>query len=422
MGERSLVTILKDTFVEFKFYRNPPMNKSLFDLKKELMPKDFSQALTDMGEVYFWPKGNFWVVTDYEAAKFVLRSDAFTCDRKPFFLSRMPEMDLSLLPDFFNVVSRMMVMNDDTIHKNGRRVCYHGFTNKHIHALKPNILHTINQSLEQIDCNQPFDFVEKFAELIPKTTLADFFAIPHEDRDEFSQYAKQMTSFFGGESDYKNEDGIKVNHAAKSLFDYFTELSKDRKRFPKEDFFSELLKYQSHFGLSDADIIAQAIMMWVAGMVTTNDQISNNCFSLVNAGLDHFNQAVKSDALESLVEELNRLDPAVTFTFRMTRKAVTLNKQTIPEGATVFISNHAVNRDKKIWVDPDSICLNRTQKHFSYGFGGHYCLGAKLSLIEMGLCFDALFKRFSRVTMVDYKRHHYSLSFSGFEYLILDGK
>lgn len=395
------------------------MQKSLMDNKRALSPGQFAEYLSEMGDIYFWPQGNFWVITDYELAKETLKSPAVTCDRKPFFISRMPNMDLSLLPDFFNVVSRMMVMVDDTLHKQSRRVCYHGFSNHHINALKPAIIQTIEQSIEQIHPNEPFDFNALFAELIPKKTLADFFAIPEADRDEFSRHAKTMTSFFGGESDYQNEDGIRVNHAAKALSDYFRQLVKERRQTLQDDFLSELIRHQNHFKLDDEDIIAQAIMMWVAGMVTTSDQMNNNCFTLLQSGMAHFHQAIKEDKLDPLVEELNRLDPAVTFTFRMTRLPMQIGGQSIPVGSTLFISNHAVNRDKRAWNSSHHIDMTHNKPHMSYGFGSHFCLGAKLSLLEMRLCFEYLFKKFPRLKIVDYQRHHYSLSFSGFDYLKL---
>ena len=115
------------------------MTLSLFDLKKQLTPQQFAEHLMSMGPISWWAPGHFWLVTDYQLAKSLLSSEQVTCDRSPFFISRMPNIELSLLSDFFDVVSNMMVMKDGHSHKSSRRICYHGFANYHINRLKPKI-------------------------------------------------------------------------------------------------------------------------------------------------------------------------------------------------------------------------------------------------------------------------------------------
>ncbi len=331
----------------------------------------------------------------------------------------MPEIDLTLLPDFFKVVSAMMVMQDGETHKSSRRICYHGFANAHIKRIEPLILQTINAQITKISGMESFDFMSEFANIIPMQTLADFFNIPEHDRLEFVEYAKTMTAFFGGGTTYNNDAAIKVNHAAKSLHLYFSDLYKQRKIKPADDFFSQLIANQSHFNLSSDQLISQAIMMWVAGMVTTSDQMANNFFSLVNDFPEIINDNISFADHSALINECNRLDPAVTFTFRIAKQDIKIDQQLIKQGQTIFISNHAVNRNSNIFIQPDRIELTRKQNNFSYGMGSHYCLGAKLSMLEMQNLFFNLFKAKPNLKITSSKRLHYSLSFSGFETIIV---
>ena len=91
--------------------------KSFLDFKREsdskTFPQDFTNYIKSKGDIYFWPQGGFHVVTQAELAKEVLDSKTFSADRSSFFISRMPNIDLRLLQDFFGVVSKMMVMSDD---------------------------------------------------------------------------------------------------------------------------------------------------------------------------------------------------------------------------------------------------------------------------------------------------------------------
>ena len=77
------------------------MNYTLMQLKESSTPEEFSRQLREMGDIFWWEAGKFWVITSYQLAKNILMSKDFTCDRSPFFISRMPEMNLDLIADFF---------------------------------------------------------------------------------------------------------------------------------------------------------------------------------------------------------------------------------------------------------------------------------------------------------------------------------
>ncbi|MDF1796852.1 MAG: cytochrome P450 [Coxiellaceae bacterium] len=394
------------------------MTTSLFTLKKTLTPQQFSTALSDMGDIFWWQPGQFWCITSYEIAKILLTGSSTTCDRSPFFISRMPNIDLALLPDFFNVVKRMMVMRDNKLHQDSRRICYHGFGNKQITALRPKIEQIVDALLAQLPPSGEFDFCSQFADIIPMKTLADFFAIPESDRSTFVSHAKTMTAFFGGASEYRNEDAINVNHAAKELNAYFKDLYKTRKKNPQDDFFSDLIQQQKHFDLDEDDVIAQAIMMWVAGMVTTSDQMANNFYTLLNDFPAHTKQLQNDEQTINTIQECNRLDPAVTFTFRLACKDIKIQQHTIKNGQTIFISNHAINRDRRVYAQPHTITPSHSAKHFSFGMGSHFCIGAKLAMMEMHIAFQQLTRKYKKLSILESERLHYSLSFSGFSQIM----
>ncbi|KTC78192.1 cytochrome P450 [Legionella brunensis] len=392
---------------------------TLMELKKTSTPEEFSHHLREMGELFWWEPGKFWVITSYDLAKSVLTSEDYSCDRSPFFISRMPEMNLALIEDFLKVVSKMMVMSDMPEHGSRRRVCYHGFTSQCIEQLKPLITQTISTCLKPLTANQSYDFVTELAQTIPSTTLAELFAIPENERLDFYDWSNNMTQFFGGSTSYFDEDGIKVNNSAKRLYQYFANLISDRRKNPGQDFLSKLLMHQSHFALSDEEIISQAIMMLVAGQVTTTDQMCNNLYTLLS--LPGLWQEIRLNLakLDDYLEECNRLDPAVTFIFRVTKNDTLLGSQNIAKGSVIFISTHAINRDPVYFPNPDIINIGRTKHHhFSYGYGSHFCLGAKLVRVEMHEVFNAMLRQFPNLNFnknTPAIRKHHSLSFSGFE-------
>jgi cytochrome P450 len=188
------------------------------------------------------------------------------------------------------------------------------------------------------------------------------------------------------------------------------------------DYVSILLRGQAARGISDEDLISQMIMMFVAGQVTTTDQINNIMYLLAQDPSLQIALRKNPELLENALEEMKRFDPAVTFIFRVCRQDTDLNGHIIKKGEVVFISNHCVNRDLPDIEYPNEINFNRDFSHFAYGHGQHYCLGAKLGRLEIRLLFEEIFKQLPVLILnskLESKRDHYSLSFSGFENLFL---
>ncbi len=397
------------------------------DFKKASAPEDFPQKFVDhvrsFGEIYFWEKGNFHVITRAAHAREILTSRAFSADRGSFFVSRMPNLDLSLVQDFFGVVKKMMVMSDDEDHARRRRAAAAGFEDHVLERFKSVMHGAIRDLVAEVKGLESFDFVEMVSKRLPATVLADLFSIPAADRADFLHWSNVMTGFFGGASQYRNEDGIEVNSAARSLKVYFTGLVQDRRRSPADDYVSLILRMQTETGLGDDEVVSQLIMMLVAGMATTTDQM-NNCMFLL-ASHPEIQAHVRQDPklIPGMLEEFKRLDPAVTFIFRVARERAVIGGQEILPGEVVFISSHAVNRDLPTEERAEEIDIRRKAPHFAYGHGAHYCIGARLARMEMQSLFEELLRElpeFRIGTTAKAVRDHYSLSFSGFAVLPLE--
>jgi cytochrome P450 len=396
--------------------------KGFLDYKRDSdphsFPDEFAKYLMSHGDIYYWLPSNVHVVTHADIAKEVLTSTDFSADRSSFFISRMPELDLSLIGDFFSIVKNMMVMNDGEIHQKMRKSALNGLEDHILAAFKSKLDDTVHNLVDQALDKDQFDFYKDIAAKLPSIILADLFGIPSKDRLSFYNWAINMTAFFGGATKYQNSEGIKVNQSAIALRDYFSQLIKLRKDNPGQDFISLMLKHQKTYNLSDQEILSQAIMMLVAGQVTTTDQLCNIFYLIISNSKILSELQSQPKLIPAAVEECKRYDPAVTFLFRVAKKDLILGPQPILKGETVFIANHAVNRNQ---FDTPTFELNiqRDQiKHFAYGYGPHYCLGANLGRLQINSLFNYLITRNKDLKFVSpegIERDHYALSFSGFK-------
>jgi cytochrome P450 len=93
----------------------------------------------------------------------------------------------------------------------------------------------------------------------------------------------------------------------------------------------------------------------------------------------------------SAVEEILRwTTPSLHFGRRATEDVIMDDLQ-ISAGDAVTLWNVSANRDETVFADPDVFDLARTpNKHLTFGYGPHFCLGAFLARAEITAVVEGL--------------------------------
>ncbi|MFT4932292.1 MAG: cytochrome P450, partial [Natronomonas sp.] len=99
------------------------------------------------------------------------------------------------------------------------------------------------------------------------------------------------------------------------------------------------------------------------------------------------------DLVERVVDEAMRLYPPVYAMFRAPAEPVTFDGYTVPEDATIMLSQWATHRSERFWDDPEQFDPDRwagddDQPRFAYfpfGGGPRHCIGKHLAKLEAKL-------------------------------------
>jgi cytochrome P450 len=99
--------------------------------------------------------------------------------------------------------------------------------------------------------------------------------------------------------------------------------------------------------------------------------------------------------IPNAIEELLRYEPPAPHVGRYVPDAVELYDRTVPAGSAMLFLVGAANRDDRRYDDPDRFDIHREiDKHLTFGYGIHFCLGAALARLEGCIALDEVLTRF----------------------------
>ena len=149
--------------------------------------------------------------------------------------------------------------------------------------------------------------------------------------------------------------------------------------------------------LDDEELIAQTLLLYIAGHETTVNLIAGGALALLRNPDQLALLRSNPDLAGNAVEEMLRYDSPVQASRRITLEPVSVSGVAIPAGSFVMASLGSANRDESFWgPDAAELRLDRenARQHVSFGAGPHHCLGASLARLEASVALARLTERF----------------------------
>ncbi|XP_067687704.1 cytochrome P450 3A13-like [Haliotis asinina] len=157
--------------------------------------------------------------------------------------------------------------------------------------------------------------------------------------------------------------------------------------------------------LTTDEIVGQGILFFIAGYETTASTLNFASHSLaINPGVQekayneikdmlgneepNYDNIGKLKYLDNIITETLRLYPPVIALHRRASENFQIKGLTIYKGQNVFIPTFALQRDPKLFKDPDSFKPERHDEKsnplsfLAFGYGPRICIGMRLALVE----------------------------------------
>jgi cytochrome P450 len=243
--------------------------------------------------------------------------------------------------------------------------------------------------------------MQDFAYPLPAMVIAEMLGVPTSDRDLLKAWSQKMATFF---SLTKKGDPAVIESMAQTLLeltDYLREIVRQRRQVPQDDMISNLLAADEEGNiLTEEELLSNCVLMLFAGHETTMNLIGNGLLALQRHP-EQYEKLKRNPALGAMaVEELLRYDSPVQFLARVAMADLAFGGKQIRAGERITFALGAANRDPAQFSAPDKLELSRQKnKHLTFGYGTHFCLGASLARLEAEIAFNTLLRRLPRLQL-----------------------
>jgi len=373
------------------------INDDLFSPEVVQDPYTYFAHLREEDPVHWNELYKLWVITTYEDLVWVTRrpeffsSEVFKRDpRDPY--PAIDESDMGLygyVRDFF---SDWFIQHDRPEHMEMRKVVHSYFTPKAMELWRPMVLDAVKELLDEAQEAGNMDAMSDFAVPLPLLVIARMMDMPNQDRKFIRSLAEKLLFIGRGEADRMQPlaDGIK------GLQEYLRPIVGERVKNPGDDLLSVLAGGEKNGIYTREEVVANAILLLLAGHETTINLICNGTLALMN----HPDQwKLFTEDPEGRVvrttEECLRYDSPVRSIQRIAAEDIELKGKIIRKDDRMRWFITSANRDSFMFPEPERFDIARyPNPHVAFGSGIHHCLGATLARLEGQEALKALAQQF----------------------------
>lgn len=401
--------------------RDCPREPGFDPLSPEFLADPFAVlASLDLANkpVFYAPTIDYYVITGYHDIESIFSDhESYSAAAAQLPLVELDPHARQILLDGGHRPQPSMVSLDQPAHTRLRRPTARAFSARRTAEMEPRIRHVLDELLDAIAPEGPFDLVSALTFPLPATVVFSFMGVPEQDYSQLKAWCGHRATLAWGRPAADEQVEHAQNMAAYRR--YLRDLVASKSLGRGDDFTSALLGIHDEDPeqLSHEEIASILFSLSFAGHETTNYLIGNMLRRLLEHPTLWDGVVADHTLIPAAIEETLRYDPSVPVWRRLTTRPVEVAGVQIPEQSKLFLWLAAAGRDPSVFDRPDVFDLHRTnaKRHLAFGKGIHFCIGSALGKLEARLALEALAARFPTLRLVPDQTltFHPNISFRG---------
>jgi cytochrome P450 len=303
-------------------------------------------------------------------------------------------------------LQRMLLNLNPPHHTRLRALLMKAFNARQIERLRQTARDTASRLLDKLIASGQGDLAADYAHLLPMEIICALLDVPREEASAFRSAARNIVRTM--DVNPMSAGQLDESEASmETLQRYFRKVIGARREHPGEDLISQLIAVrEGDLQLTEDEIIENIILLFIAGHETTSNMIGNALIALYRHPEQLARARSDSSLLPAVVTECMRYDSSAQMIVRVALEDLEIEGVAIKSGSVVYLCLGSANRDPEAFADPDCLMIERPangRRVLSLGGGIHFCLGARLAMLEMEAALSTLFARLPamRITNLD---------------------
>ncbi len=366
---------------------DPEVYYDPYDFEIDTDPYPVWKRLRDEHPLYYNGKHDFYALSRYD--------DVAKCsaDWKTYISSKGTVLEL--IRSGYDIPPGSIIFEDPPDHDLHRGLLSRVFRPKKIAELEPKIREFCARSLDPLVGSGGFDFIANLGAEMPMRTIGYLVGIPETDQEAIRDTIDAGLKL--------NDDGTPKLPTDGQLgnADMFADYIDWRAKHPSDDLMTELLEaeFEDTDGvtrrLTRDEVLGYTQLIAAAGNETTTRLIGWTGKVLSDHPDQRRELVADLGLVPNAIEELLRYEAPSPVQARYMTADAEHHGTVVPQGSVMLLLTASANRDERWFPDGDRFDIRRKiDRHLTFGYGVHFCLGAALARLEGRIALEEVLKRF----------------------------